>query len=72
MENCGNMDQYSFEYKPSYLQIEKFANLSSKSGDKYQLILQTPEHLVIIDKSVVEILSKENFVKISPRNCVTL
>ena len=56
MENCGNKDKYRFEYKPSYLQIAKSANLLNMSGDKYQLILQTTEHLVIIDKRVVEIL----------------
>ena len=56
MENCVNMNQYRFEYKPSYLQIAKSANLLNMSGDKYQLILQTTENLVIIDKRVVEVL----------------
>ena len=32
----------------------------------------TPQHLVMIDKSIVEISTKEKFAKISRWNCVTL
>ena len=39
MDNCGNMDQYSFKYKSSYLKIAKSANLPNPSVDKYALML---------------------------------
>ena len=39
MDNCGNMDQYSFKYKSSYLKIAKSANLLNMSVDKYPLML---------------------------------
>ena len=39
MDNCGNMDQYSFKYKSSYLKIAKSANLPNPSVDKNPLML---------------------------------